>query len=110
MPSKFFAISLIACFLGATASAEPVLTGPELARARNCLSCHQVDSHRVGPPYIGVAERYAGQAESEDYLVNSIRNGGKGKWGAIPMPAQPKVSEEDARALARWILSLKPAS
>ena len=44
-----------------------------------------------------------------DYLAGKIRGGGRGAWGAVPMPAQTQVSAEDARQLAEWILSLAPA-
>jgi cytochrome c len=36
--------------------------------------------------------------------VASIKAGGIGKWGQIPMPAQPNLSDADAKALAVWIL------
>jgi cytochrome c len=102
----------VAAFLWAVAgpaqAADDDKIGADLAQAKNCLACHQIGSRRVGPPFLGVAARYAGQAESEDYLAGSIRTGGKGRWGAVPMPAQPRVSQEEAHALARWILALKP--
>ena len=41
------------------------------------------------------------------YLSVSIRQGGRGRWGVVPMPAQPQVSEDEARRLAQWILSLR---
>lgn len=44
-----------------------------------------------------------------DYLAGKIRGGGRGAWGAVPMPAQTHVSPEDARLLAEWILTLAPA-
>jgi len=28
-------------------------------------------------------------------------------WGAIPMPANPQVSDADAKKLAAWVLSQK---
>lgn len=80
--------------------------GVDLARSNNCLSCHQVDKKRVGPSFTVVAERFAGQEGAESYLADAIRNGGRGRWGAVPMPAQPQVSPADARLLAAWILSL----
>jgi cytochrome c len=83
-------------------------TGVDLAKARNCLACHQVDAKRVGPSFKLVAERYAGQPSAQDYLASTIRTGGRGRWGAVPMPAQPHVSSDDARAIAQWILSLAP--
>ena len=38
-------------------------------------------------------------------LAASIRKGGSGKWGPVPMPAQAALSEADARTLAEWILA-----
>ena len=73
-----------------------------------CLGCHQVKAKRVGPGFIQVAQRYAGQPEAFEYLSQMIRKGGRGKWGAIPMPAQTQVSEQQAKALTQWILALEP--
>lgn len=80
-----------------------------LAKARACMACHQMDARRVGPPLREVAARYAG-ADVLDYLATAIREGGRGRWGAIPMPAQPQVSPAEAIQLAEWILSLQPGS
>jgi cytochrome c len=33
--------------------------------------------------------------------------GSVGVWGAVPMPANPQVSEAEAKQLVQWILSLK---
>lgn len=97
--------ALIALLLACAAPAAHA--SAELARAKACMACHQVDSKRVGPAYQAVAERYAGKSDAEAHLINSIRKGGRGHWGAIPMPAQPQVSEAEAQELARWILSQK---
>jgi cytochrome c len=76
-----------------------------LATKNNCMACHAVDRKLVGPSYRDVAKKYVGT--SADALAASIRKGGSGKWGAIPMPAQPQLSESDARKLATWILEIK---
>ena len=91
---------------GAAASAAASTTGLDLAKSVNCLACHQVRGRRVGPPFVAVAQRFAGQPGAADYLAQSIRNGGRGRWGAVPMPAQPQVSAQQAHELAVWILSL----
>lgn len=80
--------------------------GLALAAAKNCMACHQVDSRRVGPPFASVASRYGPGSGLTDYLAKTIREGGRGRWGAVPMPAQPRVSEAEAVELAKWILSL----
>nr|WP_242444549.1 c-type cytochrome [Advenella sp. S44] len=90
-----------------SASAQALTDGPQLAKENICMGCHQVDRTRVGPPFVAIADRYkAGGDEMVGYLANSIRNGGRGRWGAVPMPAQPQVTEEEATAMASWILSL----
>lgn len=80
------------------------------AKSKACLGCHQVDARRVGPSFTLIADRHAGQQGAEEYLASAIRQGGRGRWGAVPMPAQPQVSEADAKRLAQWILTFKPTA
>lgn len=80
--------------------------GPGLAKANNCIACHTVERQRVGPAFKAIAQRFAGNEAAVDALAYSIRHGGGGRWGPIPMPAQPQVTEDSARTLAQWILSL----
>jgi cytochrome c len=83
-------------------------TGESLLKGKLCLGCHQVDQQRVGPPFAAVAQRYGGQSDAEEYLANSIRSGGRYRWGKLSMAAQPQVSPEEAHEIARWILALNP--
>lgn len=76
----------------------------DLAKKNNCLACHAVDKKIVGPSYQDVAKKYAGQADAENTLAKSIKAGGSGKWGPVPMPPQAQLSDADAKALAVWIL------
>ena len=94
---------------GAPTSAPAALTleeGLALAKARACLGCHQVDNKRVGPSFRAIAQRHANKEDVAPYLVQDIRKGGRGQWGAVPMPGQ-SVSEQDAGKLAQWIISLR---
>ncbi len=102
----FYLGAIMALFVSPTGQASAA-TGLELAKAKNCMACHQVEAKRVGPAYQNVAQRYAGQTDAVEKLSLSIHKGSVRKWGAIPMPAQPAVSEAEARELAQWILSLK---
>lgn len=104
--SKYAIVLLIGGSGMAGMAAAQDLAGQALARSSNCLACHQIDSKRVGPAFKLVAERFAGEDGAADYLAATIRSGGRGRWGAVPMPAQPQVSPEDAQRLAAWILSL----
>jgi len=94
---------------GASTSAPAGLTleeGLALAKARACLGCHQVDNKRVGPSFRAIAQRHANKEDVAPYLVQVIRKGGRGQWGAVPMPGQ-SVNEQDAEKLAQWIISLR---
>ena len=97
--------------MGVAGAAPPQATGglegAELAKARMCLGCHQPATKLVGPAFSSVAERYGSLGDPVAYLTVSIRQGGRGRWGVVPMPAQPQVSEDEARRLAQWILSLR---
>jgi len=79
----------------------------ELAKAKNCMACHSVDTKIVGPAYKDVAKKYAGDKTAETKLVQKVLKGGSGTWGAMAMPPNTQVSEAEAHTLVKWILSLK---
>lgn len=78
----------------------------ELAQKNGCMSCHQESRKVVGPAYKDVANKYKGNPKAEAHLIESIKKGGKGVWGNIPMPPYPNLSDADAKAIVQWILSL----
>ena len=94
--------------LAATAAISgPALADEALAKAKNCMACHAVDKKLVGPAYKDIAKKYAGDAKAADMLATKIQKGGAGVWGAIPMPANPQVSDTETKKLATWVLGLK---
>lgn len=79
----------------------------ELALQQHCDECHAVDTTRIGPPFIAVAIRHRAEGDAAiEPLAQKIIHGGAGNWGNIPMIPNERVTLEEARALARWILSL----
>lgn len=90
--------------IAALLAAAPAFASKELAQKNACLACHAADKKMVGPAYLEVAKKYAGQKDAEAALAKSIKAGGSGKWGPVPMPAQAGLSDADAQALAAWIL------
>ena len=92
--------------LAAAAVAAPVLADPALAQKKNCMACHAVEKKVVGPGYKDVAKKYAGQDVTAK-LTTKVMKGGSGVWGAIPMPANPQLSEAEAETLTKWILAMK---
>jgi cytochrome c len=89
----------------AMAMVGPVWASKDLAQKNACLACHATDKKLVGPSYQDVMKKYAGQNGAAQMLAKSIKAGGTGKWGPVPMPAQAALSDADASALATWILA-----
>ena len=94
--------------VAAPAAAAPLsenAAASKLAADNGCMACHGTANKIVGPGYNEVAAKYKGQADAESKLVAKLKAGGQGVWGAIPMPAQTQLKDEDARRLVKWILS-----
>lgn len=83
----------------------PAFANKELASQKACMACHAADKKLVGPAYQDVAKKYAGQKDAEANLIASIKKGGSGKWGPIPMPAQAGLTDAEAATLAAWVLA-----
>src|SRR3954465_4639320 len=96
------ALAVLAVFV-----ASPAFAQQDLAQKKNCMACHAVDKKLVGPAYKDVAAKYAGQKDAVDKLTQKVLKGGSGNWGAVPMPANPQVTEAEAKQLVQWVLSQK---
>ncbi len=81
--------------------------GEALVRSNDCLSCHAVDHKVVGPAFVSVAKRYAGQKDAVQKLVAKVRTGGSGNWGTIAMTPHANISTADLTLMVQWVLSLQ---
>jgi cytochrome c len=88
------------------AVASPSGASEALAEQHACLNCHQVDKKLVGPAFKAVAAKYRGQPGATEFLLNKVKQGGSGVWGAVPMPAMDQVPPDDARKIIDWLLKL----
>jgi cytochrome c len=79
---------------------------PLSARKNNCTACHGLNKKIVGPSWIDVSKKYKGDTTAQAKLSEKIKKGGAGIWGTTPMPANPKVSDEDLKELLNFILGL----
>ena len=79
----------------------------DMMKKNGCNACHSEDKKVIGPAYKDVAAKYKGDAGAVAKLTEKVKKGGSGVWGQIPMPANPQVSEAEAKQLVTWILGLK---
>mgnify|MGYP001765044857 FL=1 len=98
LASILIAAGLVAAF--------PAQANMDLAKKSNCMSCHTVDKKLVGPAFVDVAKKYAGDKDAAKSLAAKVKAGSKGGvWGQIPMPPNPKVTDADMQILIKWILA-----
>lgn len=86
-------------------SAGSAFASDALIKKYNCTACHADDKKLVGPSYKDVAAKYKADGGAAEKLAKKIKAGGAGVWGPIPMPAHPQVSDADALAMAKHVLT-----
>lgn len=88
----------------AALAANTAVNVQALLASNACLGCHAIAQKIVGPAYHDVALKYKGDAQAQAKLEASIRAGGSGKWGTVPMPAFAALSPPELKALAAFVL------
>jgi len=86
------------------ASNSLVWANMDLAKKNACMSCHAIEKKLVGPSFKDVATKYAKTPDAAKQLALSIKKGGAGKWGPVPMPPPTSLSDQDALVIAKWIM------
>lgn len=81
--------------------------GLNLIAKSDCLTCHKIADVSTGPSYTAVAAKYPDNEQVVDSLSVKIIKGGSGNWGTVPMTPHPSLSPEDAKAMVKYVLSLK---
>jgi len=84
-----------------------VSPGEKLINKSDCLGCHNKTNKIIGPAYVDVAKKYPATEKNINYLADKIIKGGTGVWGTMPMTAHATLKKEDAKLMAKYILSLK---
>jgi cytochrome c551/c552 len=88
-----------------SASSTAAIDVDALLNNNACFGCHAIDKAVVGPAFHDVAAKYKGNAKAKTDVIQSIKSGGSGKWGAMAMPPMAGLSDAEAGALADFILA-----
>lgn len=88
----------------AIAADAPIDVAAALTHYR-CYICHSDREPLAGPAFADIAAHYRGKRDAVSYIAQDIATGIRGgrPWH---MPPHPEVSREEARAMARYIMSL----
>ena len=101
---KIVSVLIFSCLSGTPSFAY---ADYDLLVKSNCLACHYLDKRKYGPKLNEVAAKYVNDSSAAEKLAIKIKAGGTGVWGEDVMPPQPQLSDADALALAKYVLSLK---
>jgi cytochrome c len=83
-----------------------VANGLRLIELSDCKSCHSQTEKSVGPSYLAVAQKYKKERDPESFLSERILKGASGIWGENAMAAHPQLTQDEAKEMVRYILSL----
>ncbi len=103
---KFTIVSMITAAGLLVAGSALAAEMPAVAKKNNCVACHAIDKKLVGPAWADVAKKYKGDAGAAANLDDKIAKGGKGVWGPMPMPPNPKMTAEERKEVVDFILGL----
>jgi cytochrome c len=84
---------------------HPVCASEKLIKDPGCTNCHQIDRKLVGPSFKQIAEFYRANPPTDAHLF--IMHRSMRRWGHMPMPIQPNVTEQQAKDIVKWINTLK---
>jgi len=93
---KLISIALVAAVAVAGAGIAQAQDGAALAQKSGCMTCHALDAKKMGPSFKDAAAKFKGKKDSD--VVAAIK--------ASKPHASSKASDDDLKALAKWILTL----
>ncbi len=70
----------------------------DLAKSGGCMTCHAVDTKKMGPSFKDIAAKYKGKADAQATIVANLK-------AAKGHPAV-KTSDADTASLVKWILAM----
>ena len=89
---------MIAAVMAAGALATGSASASEaLAKSSGCLTCHSIDTKKMGPAFKEIAAKYKGNAAAEGKLVQALSTA-KGH-------PEVKAKGDDVKTLVKWVLA-----
>ena len=75
-------------------------SGADLAKAKNCMGCHELDKKKVGPSFKDIAAKYKDNKEAEAKLAGALKEG-KGH------PTKVAATDAEMKTLVQYVLAQK---
>ncbi|HEY3554388.1 MAG TPA: c-type cytochrome [Casimicrobiaceae bacterium] len=104
---KTIATAVLAAASLAVASSALADQLEDMMKKYGCNACHAEDKKVIGPSYKDVAAKYKGDAGAVAKLSETVKKGGSGVWGPVPMPPNTQVPDAEIHKMVELILALK---
>ena len=93
---KLITIAMVTAVGLAGAGFAQAQDGAALAQKDGCMTCHAVDTKKMGPSFKDVAAKFKGKKDTD--VVAAIK--------ASKAHASSKAPDDDLKALGKWVLTL----
>jgi len=93
---KLIMIAMVTAVGLAGAGFAQAQDGAALAQKSGCMTCHAVDTKKMGPSFKDIGAKFKGKSDAD--IVAAVK--------ASKPHASSKASDDDLKALGKWILSL----
>lgn len=88
MKQALMVLAIAGVFAAGVAHAQ---SGAEVAKAKGCLNCHDMNTKKVGPSYKDVAAKYKADKDAQGKLVEKLKEG-KGHMKIVATDAELKAA------------------
>jgi cytochrome c len=75
-------------------------SGEDLAKAKKCMTCHDMEKKKVGPAYKDIAAKYKGNKDAEATIVAKLKD-------AKGHPAKVTATDAEWKTLVQYALTGK---
>ena len=83
--------------------------GEQLVQSNGCMDCHNIMGKKLAPAFMGIARKntnwFGNEAKAK--IIESIKNGSKGKYRNFTnteMPAYGYLTSKELETISNWIL------
>jgi cytochrome c len=73
----------------------------------DCFTCHEMGNNNVGPSFQNIADRYPNDNVTKQLLIQKVKLGSSGAWGASVMNPHPQLADNEIKTMLDYIFSLK---
>ena len=97
---KSITLAMITATVLAASGMANAQSGPDLAKSKNCMNCHDLEKKKVGPSFKDIQAKYKDNKDAEATIAAKLKEG-KGH------PVKVAASDAELKTLVQFSLTGK---